>query len=119
MFTLPGGLGRHKWADRRLLDALASPGRTPLIADSDGSVLEAAWGNIWIKEGDRLLTPPADGRILPGVTRSSLLRQGSAAGLRTGEAEIDLERLLSAEAILISSSLSGLVPAVQDRPESG
>ncbi len=47
--------------------------QAPLLVDADGTVLEAAWGNVWVLEGDALLTPPADGRILPGVTRSLLL----------------------------------------------
>lgn len=123
--TLPGGLGAHKWADRRLLDALTRGGATPLLVDADGSVLEAAWANVWIVEGDRLLTPPADGRILPGVTRDSLLRgrdDGRAAGLarmrfddlrlfRAAEEGITLERLMGADAVLLSASIAGIVPA--------
>ena len=49
-------------------------GATPLILDEDGAVLEAAWANVWAREGDRLVTPPADGRLLPGVARARLLR---------------------------------------------
>ncbi len=43
-FALPGGLGDHKWRDRRLLDALTAlrPGAVPLLVDTDGLVLEAA-----------------------------------------------------------------------------
>jgi para-aminobenzoate synthetase / 4-amino-4-deoxychorismate lyase len=107
--ALPGGLGPHKWADRRLLDALTVAGRTPLLVDADGSVLEAAWGNVWIRVGNRLLTPPADGRILPGVTRGLLLHDRR---LRAEEQRIDLDSLMRAEAVLISSSLTGLLPAL-------
>jgi para-aminobenzoate synthetase/4-amino-4-deoxychorismate lyase len=110
-FTLPGGLGEHKWADRRLLDALAALGPTPLLVDSDGSVLEAAWGNVWIREAGCLLTPPADGRILAGLTRGSMLEDGEKGRPCAREEPIDLERLIDAEAILISASLAGLVPA--------
>ena len=68
-FALPGGLGAHKWRDRRLLEALAAlrPGAVPLLVDTDGLVLEAAYANVWIVEGDALITPPADGRMLPGT----------------------------------------------------
>lgn len=110
-FTLPGGLGAHKWADRRLLDLLARPEMTPLLIDSDGSVLEAAWGNIWIREGERLLTPPADGRILPGVTRERVLEEGIWEGLHAREEPIPLDRLVEADGLLASSSLAGLIPA--------
>ena len=51
-FELPGGLGAHKWRDRRLLEALGvvARGAVPLLLDSDGSVLEAAYANVWIVE---------------------------------------------------------------------
>ena len=67
-FSLPGGLGDHKWRDRRLLDALSAlrPGAVPLLVDTDGFVLEAAYANVWIVEGDALITPPADGPDPPG-----------------------------------------------------
>jgi para-aminobenzoate synthetase/4-amino-4-deoxychorismate lyase len=74
-WLLPGGLGAHKWRDRRLVDHLsASAPGVPLLVDGDGSVLEASWGNVWIIEGERLVTPPADGRILPGITRARVLK---------------------------------------------
>ena len=44
----------------------------PLLVDLDGLVLEASRANVVIREGDRLITPPLDGRILPGVTRAAL-----------------------------------------------
>jgi para-aminobenzoate synthetase/4-amino-4-deoxychorismate lyase len=113
-YTLPGGLGRHKWADRRLLAALAVGGSTPLLVDSDGSVLEAAWGNVWIAEGESLLTPPADGRLLPGVRRDSILRGAQKSRLRGAEACISLERLAEADRVFVSSALAGLVGAVLD-----
>ena len=112
-FALPGGLGAHKWRDRRLLDALAAvrPGTVPLLVDTDGLVLEAAHANVWIVEGDDLITPPADGRILPGTTRGALLAHEGAR-----EEPIDLDRLTSADVVFLTSSISGRVPARLRRP---
>ncbi|HET7050405.1 MAG TPA: bifunctional anthranilate synthase component I family protein/class IV aminotransferase [Solirubrobacteraceae bacterium] len=103
-FAIPGGLGRHKWRDRELLEALAgqAPDTVPLLIDTDGLVLEAAHANVWIVEGGALLTPPADGRILPGVTRAALL----AADRSAREEPIDLERLARADAVFLTSSIS-------------
>jgi para-aminobenzoate synthetase/4-amino-4-deoxychorismate lyase len=102
--ALPGGLGEHKWRDRSLLDALtARLGAMPLLVDADGSVLEAAISNVWILEGGALVTPRADGRILPGVTRARLLAAGAGR-----EDSVDLARLEAADAVLHSSSI-GLV----------
>jgi para-aminobenzoate synthetase/4-amino-4-deoxychorismate lyase len=100
-FTLPGGLGPHKWLDRHLLDALAAGGATPLLIDADGSVLEAAWANVLIRRDGRLLTPPDDGRILPGTARPA-----------AEPAELTLHDLETAGELLVSSSLAGVVPAI-------
>ena len=108
-FALPGGLGAHKWRDRRLLEALASAadGAVPLLVDTDGQVLEAAYANVWIVEGEELITPPADGRILPGTARAALLAADPAAR----EEPFDLARLARADAVFLTSSISGRHPA--------
>jgi para-aminobenzoate synthetase/4-amino-4-deoxychorismate lyase len=104
-FLLPGGLGAHKWRDRRLLDALSAraPGTVALLIDADGAVLEAGYANVWIVEAGALLTPPTDGRILPGITRAALLEVEPAAR----EEPITLERLARAEAVFLTSSIAG------------
>lgn len=106
---LPGGLGAHKWADRRLLDARGEElGGVPLLVDGDGAVLEAAWASVWLEEDGRLVTPVADGRLLPGVTRATLLAEDP----RCVAEPVDLARLRAAEGLWVSSALRGLVPAV-------
>jgi para-aminobenzoate synthetase / 4-amino-4-deoxychorismate lyase len=108
-FALPGGLGAHKWRDRRLVDALAdaADGDVPLIVDTDGQVLEAAYANVWIIEGEELITPPSDGRILPGTGRAALL----AADPSARQEAFDLARLARADAVFLTSSISGRHPA--------
>ncbi|MGH2716175.1 MAG: aminodeoxychorismate synthase component I [Thermoleophilaceae bacterium] len=109
--VLPGGLGAHKWRDRRLLDELELRlGAVALLVDLDGEVLEAAHANVWIVEGKRLLTPPLDGRLLPGTTRARLLAD-PPAGLEAGEEPITLERATAADELLLTSSVRGLHPA--------
>jgi para-aminobenzoate synthetase/4-amino-4-deoxychorismate lyase len=108
--VIPGGLGPHKWRDRRLLDARpADP--APLLVDADGTVLEAAWGNVWLLDGNRLTTPPADGRILPGVTRALLLERAPALGLTVREAPISLDAMRAAPVTFATSSIRLAVPA--------
>ena len=97
-YTLPGGLGAHKWRDRTLVDALP---QTPLLLDADGTVLEAGWANVLIRRGGVLLTPRADGRILPGTTLPD-----------AEDADLTLTDLGRADEILVSSSVVGVVPAV-------
>jgi para-aminobenzoate synthetase/4-amino-4-deoxychorismate lyase len=113
-YALPGGLGAHKWRDRRLVDALVAlrPGTVPLLVDTDGLVLETAHANVWIVEDDELITPPADGRILPGTTAAALLANEPGARAEP----IELERLASADAVFLTSSISGRRPARLRRP---
>jgi para-aminobenzoate synthetase/4-amino-4-deoxychorismate lyase len=108
-FTLPGGLGAHKWRDRRLVESLSTvaAGAVPLLVDTDGAVLEAAYANVWIVEEDELMTPPADGRILPGTGRAALL----AADPFAREETFDLRRLARADAVFLTSSIRGRHPA--------
>ena len=110
--TVPGGHGPHKWRDRRALDA----GRgEALIVDADGSVLEAAWANVWIVDGTRLITPPVDGRLLPGVTRARLLDRAPSLGLAAIERPIALEEARAASTLLLTSSLALAVVATVGR----
>jgi para-aminobenzoate synthetase / 4-amino-4-deoxychorismate lyase len=108
---LPGGLGAHKWRDRRLLEDLERRlGAVPLLVDLDGDVLEAAHANVWIREGSTLVTPPLDGRLLPGTVRARILAN-PPAGHTAREERITLERAAAADERLLSSSLRGLHPA--------
>ena len=108
--VVPGGLGAHKWRDRRLVERIPG-GAVPLIIDGDGSVLEAAWANIWLLDGDRLTTPPADGRLLPGVTRARLLALAPALGLQARQEPIALERARASTGLFLTSALRLAVPA--------
>jgi para-aminobenzoate synthetase/4-amino-4-deoxychorismate lyase len=97
LLVLPGGLGAHKWVDRDLV-----AGVEPLIVDLSGEVLESGSGNVFIVEGDTLVTPPADGRILPGVTRGALIRNEGAS-----VEPIDLARLEAADSAFVTSAIRG------------
>ncbi len=97
-FVLAGGLGRHKWADRGLLDAVTDVAARglPLLIDTDGDVLESTWANVLIEERGRLISPLDGGRALPGIGRSRLQYE---------EEQIDLDRLLAADAVVLTSAL--------------
>jgi para-aminobenzoate synthetase/4-amino-4-deoxychorismate lyase len=97
-YVVPGGLGEHKWNDRRLLAELSRDGTTPLLLDADGTILEAAWAAVLIRRDGVLYTPREDGRILPSTSRPDAI-----------QADLELE---PGDELLLSSSLAGVVPAV-------
>ena len=114
--VLPGGLGAHKWHDRSLLHELATRlDAVPLLVDLDGDVLEVAYANVFIVEGTHLITPPLDGRQLPGTVRARVLALHPAL-----EERITLDRIAAADEVLLASSIRGIHPArLADGAEPG
>jgi para-aminobenzoate synthetase/4-amino-4-deoxychorismate lyase len=98
LLVVPGGLGPHKWVDRALV-----AGPEPLIVDLSGEVLETGSGNLFIVEGGTLVTPPADGRILPGVVRAQVISSAEVL-----VEPIDLDRMRSADEAFVTSSIRGM-----------
>jgi para-aminobenzoate synthetase/4-amino-4-deoxychorismate lyase len=110
--VVPGGLGGHKWADRRLLDqaSTALDGAVPLIADTDATVLEAERANVFAVQDGALLTPPADGRILPGVARARVIAIARELGIAAYERLLSLDDLAEADELFLSGSVRGIEP---------
>jgi len=110
--VVDGGLGEHKWADRDLLEraeAGAPAGVVPLLVDRDGWVLEAARGSVFAPRDGRLLTPPTDGRILPGIARRRVIEVADSLGIETREGPLALADLRAGEAFL-AGSVRGIEP---------
>jgi branched-subunit amino acid aminotransferase/4-amino-4-deoxychorismate lyase len=109
--AVDGGLGPHKWADRALLEGAeaAAPGTVPLLLDGDGWILEASRGSVFAASDGILLTPPVDGRILPGIARQRVIEVAAAQGLETREERLDLAELHRGEAFL-AGSVRGVEP---------
>ncbi|MDX6392330.1 MAG: para-aminobenzoate synthetase / 4-amino-4-deoxychorismate lyase [Streptosporangiaceae bacterium] len=113
--TIPGGLGAHKWLDRRLLARMTSvaglgPDEHLLIQDRSGEVLETDRGNVFAVIDGVLHTPPAEGKLLPGVTRAAVLRLAECDGITTKEMPISRQRLLEASEVFVTNSVQGVVP---------
>lgn len=112
-FVVPGGFGAHKWADRALLDgamAAAPPGELPLLVDTDGTALETVRASVFLAGDGWLATPPADGRILPGITRGQAIEIARAAEIEVREEVLSLSRLHEGE-VFLAGSVRGVEPA--------
>lgn len=111
-FRLAGGLGRHKWRDRRLLEEaearLAPGGGVPLIVDRDGAVLELSRASVFAVRDGAVSTPPADGRILPGVSRRRVLEAAGTVGVPTEERELGVGDLIAADEVFVVGSVRGI-----------
>jgi para-aminobenzoate synthetase / 4-amino-4-deoxychorismate lyase len=111
--VIPGGLGAHKWADRAALARTGSSERQdclPLVLDAGGEALEASRANVFAVEGDVIVTPAADGRILPGVARARAIEAASSLGIEVREETLTVARLIAAGETFLTGSVRGLEP---------
>lgn len=102
-----GGLGRHKWADRRRLGE-APGGPVSLLIDRDDQVLEAGRANVFAAREGVLKTPAADGRILPGVSRAGALAAAREAGIEAIEGALTRDDLRAADEVFLTGSVRGV-----------
>lgn len=112
-----GGLGSHKWHDRRGLsdrrDALGlGPLEQLLLVDDDGTVLESERANVFAVFGALVRTPPLDGRILAGTTREVVMRESSLAGLQVSVEPLALCDLGAADEVFLTSAIRGLTKVI-------
>jgi para-aminobenzoate synthetase / 4-amino-4-deoxychorismate lyase len=113
--TIAGGIGAHKWRDRRILDhareqAGLGTDQHLLIRDADGDVLETDRANVFAVIDGVLRTPPADGRLLPGITRAAVLRLAAQDGIPAKEEPFTTRLLLRASEVFITNSVHGIMP---------
>jgi para-aminobenzoate synthetase/4-amino-4-deoxychorismate lyase len=114
--TIPGGLGAHKWLDRRLIAAVGEQAGLGadehlLIQHGDGDVLETDRASVFAVIDGVLRTPPADGRLLPGITRAAVLRLAAQAGIPASEEPVSGQLLLQASEVFVTNSVHGILPA--------
>jgi para-aminobenzoate synthetase/4-amino-4-deoxychorismate lyase len=112
--SLAGGFGAHKWADRnlltRLFPATASDRTDVLLLDTDGTLLETSRANLFLVFDDGVHTPRADGRILPGIARASVLGLLRRRGIPVYEHDLHLTDLTSAAEAFVTNAVRGVVP---------
>jgi branched-subunit amino acid aminotransferase/4-amino-4-deoxychorismate lyase len=88
--------------------AQAAGGDEALFIDAEGLVLEGATTNVFVVKGGEVLTPPLDGRILPGIARSCVLQR--LAGGRARECAVTTELLFGADEVFVTNALLGVMP---------
>ena len=87
----------------------------------DDIVTECTKSNISIIKHGRVITPPLSNNILPGITRSHLLRICHKEGIQLEERDITKSELFSADEILVTSTtkICKTVSIIDDTPVGG
>jgi branched-subunit amino acid aminotransferase/4-amino-4-deoxychorismate lyase len=81
-----------------------------LLVDGEGRIFEGATSNVFLVRGGGLITPPAEGDILPGVLRAKVEELAAAAGIPVAEAWARVADLRPDDGVLLTSSVRGVVP---------
>jgi branched-subunit amino acid aminotransferase/4-amino-4-deoxychorismate lyase len=88
-----------------------------LLVDAAGRLLETSVANVFVRLGERLLTPLSPGRCLPGVMRGWLLSHAVDLGFEVVEADVTLGELEEADEVWLTNAVLGVrrVGSVDDR----
>jgi para-aminobenzoate synthetase/4-amino-4-deoxychorismate lyase len=105
------GLGGHKWRDRRLVED-PGPADDVLLVDETDALLECGRANVFVVLDDTVVTPPLDGRILPGTVRARVLDLLRARRVPVVERTVRLAELASAVEVFATNSIRGVQPVV-------
>lgn len=82
-----------------------------LYKDDDGNVLEGTTVNIFAVVGNTLITPPADGRILPGITRMTVL-EIAQEHYTIEQRDLPYDELIAADEVFMTAANKQIVPLV-------
>jgi para-aminobenzoate synthetase/4-amino-4-deoxychorismate lyase len=110
--AVPGGIGAHKWADRRLLERAETEvgPAVPLVVDSDGALLEGSRGSLFLVRDGTVITPPTDGRLLPGITRAQAIAVARDLGFEVREQPVGADDLADADEAFLTGGVRGVEP---------
>lgn len=93
-------LARMEWVDAHIADGV--------LLDHAGNVIECTMSNLFVREGDVLMTPDLSQCGVAGVTRQRILDLSTSLGYTTKVTSIALERMLMADEVVICNSLYGV-----------
>ncbi len=89
-----------------------------ILVDENGYIFEGSTSNMFLVRGGGLVTPPAEGAILPGVLRAKVDQLAGAHGIPVVEALVRVPDLRPEDGMLLTSSVRGIVAvsSVDGRP---
>ncbi len=91
-----------RWVEARRIAHMRN-GDDAVMISSDGLVGETSTSNLFVRFGDRLVTPDPKG-VLPGVTRAAVIDSAKSLGLEIEERFLSLKELWEADEVICTSS---------------
>ena len=85
-----------------------------IMLDERGHVSEGSGENIFVVDGDRLITPPPSSNILVGITRDTAITLArEELGMQTVERDIDRTELYTADECFMTGTAAHVTPVVE------
>jgi len=84
-----------------------------LLVDDESRIFEGSTSNVFVLRAGVLVTPPAEGDILPGVIRAKIDELAGAAGIPVVDAWTRVVDLHPEDGLLLTSSVRGTVAVEQ------
>lgn len=98
-------LARMEWDDASIPEGL--------LLDADGWVIEGTMSNIFMRVGQKLITPDLSTCGVAGLQRDRILKHAPTLGLTPEISYVTLPTLLQAEEIFVCNSVIGVWPVRQ------
>ena len=95
------------------VEARAAGADDALFLTTDGFLSEATSANLFVVRDGELATPALACAILPGTTRSWILRWAEGVGLRANETWLTTRHLIEADEAFLSSSVAAILPVTR------
>ncbi|HKG37972.1 MAG TPA: aminotransferase class IV [Conexibacter sp.] len=81
-----------------------------VLLDAAGRLAEASTSNLFLIDGEALVTPSIDADVFPGITRRSVLETAERIGVEAVERPVDPEELARCEGAFLASTMLELRP---------
>lgn len=93
--------------------AAAAGAKEAWFVDSDGNITEGASSNAWIVTNDgTLITRKLDPRILPGITRATLMDCARNEGIKIEERSFSVNEAVNAREAFVTSASNTIMPVI-------
>ena len=103
-----------------LREAHAAGAVESLWFNDENFLAEGSISSVFLVSDERLLTPPLETPILPGITRAAVIDLALEQDVLVREQELTIEDLLGADEVFLTNSMMEIMPVVRiDRQPIG
>lgn len=92
------------------MEALANGYDEAIALGPDGMVSEGSGQNVFVVEGGVMYTPPIDGTLLPGITRSTVIALAEELGIKVVIGGLSREVLYTCDELFVCGTASEVTP---------